>query len=66
MALCAAQASAVTIGDVVAGLCKPAQEALGTAGFSSLSAALDAASAVDVGGALLLLSTDTDIISFIL
>ena len=52
MALCAAQATAVTVGDLVAGLCQPAQEALGSADFSSLSAALDAASAVDVGGAL--------------
>eukprot|EP00890_Picochlorum_soloecismus_P000018 jgi/Picsp_1/1016/NSC_04500-R1_major secreted immunogenic protein mpt70 len=49
VALCAAQASAVTLGEAVASLCSPALDALQSPDFSSLNAALDAASTVDVG-----------------
>jgi len=55
VALCASQASAVTIGDAVASLCSPAQDALQSPDFSSLKAALDAASTVDLGGEIFLL-----------
>lgn len=52
VALCATQASAATLGEAVAGLCGPILDGLQLPGFSSLKAALDAGSDIDVGGAI--------------